>query len=557
MKKYIFPAVAVLALLASCAKEEAVIVEEPTLEKVEIRATINNEATKTDYDLSGSIGYFHWTGQETIGRLWHTSSFGHDPFVSTTEANSNETSLVFSGSYSANQTDYFMYPIWNGTTKTGIGWSSNPFNLYLHESMVYNASAPLKNVVPMIGKVNGSGEIDFVPVSGVIAVTVKNLPSTADKITLSTTGKALSGNYRLTSSPENYASNIDIVMNTGLTATLASNAGNTTGTKSFTFSGLDKGVHVFYFPVSVGEFNDMTITIYAGSSILQTVSTTKTITVGRGQIVKFPEMDLAKATKVSISGNSNEAYIYVDAFGPDATSVKFAVATSEATARSGVSSGATITDAGEANKVNIFTGLTESGQYYLAYSVLDSSDNDLISDVKTVYFINDSDAAQLAGDYDITYSSWTCGALSDSSSELVKKMILAVSNDVTKGNIMMTEFLGYNYDVSENRSTANINWSGSLVDGCPMYGEYPGKNSWLSFYGVDNQAGLFSDSAGTYYPRNNASNQPDYHFILTSSTELTCVAGTTAFAKRSSGAWSGVGTKVLMQNVVATKSLNN
>ncbi len=558
MKKYLVSAFALVALLASCAKENVPATVEEKADAVEIRANIINDDTKTDYSISGNTASFHWTGTETIGRLWYDGSlFGHDAFTSTKEANNGETSLVFRGYFSSDQTAYAMYPIWDGTANTGIGWSSNPFKLYLHESMVYTPDAPLKNVVPMIAKLN-AGEFDFVPVTGVIAVTVKNLPSSANKITLSSTGKALSGNYRLTSTPSNYAANIDFVITNGLTITLASNDGNTNGTKSFTFSGLDKGSHVFYFPVSVGTFDDMTITVYAGNTSLQTVKTTKTVTVGKGQIVQFPEMDLAKATKVSITGNANEAYLYVDTFGPDATSVKFAVATTEAAATAAVASGTAITSEGEANKQSIYSGLTSSGKYYLAYSVFDSANNALRSETKTVYFINDSDASQLAGDYTISYSAWTCGALADNDPNLTKRMILAVSNDLSKGNIMMTEFLGYNYDVSESRSTASINWSSPLIDGSPLYGEYPttplnDSRTCVSFKDVDSQDGLFSDNAGTYYPRNNASNQPHYHFIVSSPTVLTCVAGTTALAKRSSGAWSGAGTKVRMTNVVATK----
>jgi len=458
MKNYLIPALTLALLAVSCEKEKVDNQQNNNVETasslIEVRCNIDNTDVKTSYDISGNTAFFHWTGTETIGRLWYTSApqFGHDAFTSTTSADNKETSLVFRGYDSPNQTAYAMYPIWNGNDKTGIGWSSNPFRLYLNESMAYNSSDPLKNVVPMIAKLSDSGEFDFVPVTGIIAVTVKNLPSTANKITVSSAGAAMSGNYLLTSNPSNYATNIEWVMANGLTTKIASNGGNTTGTKSFTFSGLDKGEHVFYFPVSVGTYNGITITIYSGSTALQTVSTTKSVSVAKGEIVAFPVMDLAKATKVMITGDANEAYIYVDSFGPDAH-VKFAVASSEATAISGVSSGTAITAAGESNKVLIFDGLTASGQYYLAYSVFDSSNNVLISEVNPIYFINDSDAAQLAGNYNFSavygLTHYDRSAWKDiTSSEWGNNLTLAVSENPRIGNVQITNVFGFGSDGS-------------------------------------------------------------------------------------------------------------
>ncbi len=583
MKKYLVSAFALVALLASCAKENVPATVEEKADAVEIRANIINDDTKTDYSISGNTAYFHWTGTETIGRLWDSgSSFGHDAFTSKTEANNGETSLVFSGLDSSNQTDYAMYPIWDGKAKTGIGWRSNPFDLYLHESMVYTPDAPLKNVVPMIAKLN-AGEFDFVPVTGVIAVTVKNLPTTADKITLSSTGKALSGYYRLTSNPANYAANIDWVRENGLTTVIASNGGNTNGTKSFTFSGLDKGSHVFYFPVSVGTFDDMTITVYAGDTSLQTVKTTKTVSVGKGQIVQFPEMDLAKATKVTITGNTNEAYLYVDTFGPDATSVKFAVASTEAAANSAVASGTSITATGETNKANIYTGLTNSGLYYLAYSIFDSSNNILRSEVKPVYYLNDTDKEILCGDYTFTAlqaltinnrSAWT--SLNSNNQAYINQgytdahMVIAPSNDLSQGSIMLSNFLDFGYTGVTNKSISeeilipkmynNINFQGTYEAGLPLYGTFNASNYLIAIQATNP---LFILDGTNYYLRHVQAQYNYFNFETTvTSTNVTLTYGSSSgicfvndaqiLAKGGSGSFAGDTSVVIFANTKPT-----
>lgn len=528
MKKFFIPALAVFTLFISCAKDPQVINDQELTEDsgrvVEFKATINNDEVKTDYSISGSTAIFHWTGTETIGRLWFSgSSFGHDAFTSTTSADASETSLIFSGSESVDQTDYAMYPIWNGTTKTGIGWSSNPFNLYLHESMVYDTDHPLKNVVPMIAKLN-AGEFEFVPVCGIIAVTVKNLPPTATKITLSST-MALSGNYRLTSTPADYATYIDGVMTTGLTTGLAWDAGNYSSTKSFTFSGLDRDEHVFYFPVSVAtnekystyddRYSGMTITVYAGDDVLQTVTTTNKIAVDRGEIVRFPMMDLAKATKVAVTGCSDQFYAYLTTLGPDVASVKFAVAASADEAITAAESSSKIVSAsGVENKVEVSDDLSSTGLYYLGYKVYDSSSTELISGSIPVYYISSTDVAQFTGTYTwSTLSAFSRNATSswiDLTGKTDSELVIEKSNDPTKGCIMITSLDGFSYTgtmtntsiipagTALNPGNTPINFEGTYGAGNPQYGYFENYPTLLRFV---NTSPFFSLNGTNYYLR--------------------------------------------------------
>jgi len=525
MKKLFIPTLAIVTLFASCAKEPQVVNNDSTGDEfakvVEFKATINNEDVKTDYNISGSTAYFHWTGTETIGRLWFDGSyFGHDPFVSTTSADANETSLVFSGVESANQTAYAMYPIWNGTSKTGIGWSSSPFKLYLHESMAYDVDNPLKNVVPMIGKLNGAGEFEFVPVCGVIAVTVKNLPPTATKITLSSS-MAMSGNYRLTSTPSNYAPNIDYVMTNGLTTRLAWNDLNETSTKSYTFSGLDRNQHIFYFPVSVAKngdyddrYNGMTITVYAGSDVLQTVTTTNKITVDRGQIVRFPTMDLAKATKVAIDGDAARFYAYLTALGPDAAKVKVAVAsTADAALTAAASSSKIITATGDENKVEVSDALSTSGKYYLAYRVYTSTDVELYSNTQPVFFVNSTDAAAIAGTFSRSVTGGEVLSGYEANAPTTAQFKFIVSTDPTKGNIMMTAM--DNYDPF----TSNI-------PGVFKPDTEPSHALWLRFYNADLKKGF---DTSKYLFNGSSPTSNDLIFEFTSDEKNTLFVGAGAY----------------------------
>lgn len=440
MKKHIyFSLIAVSIASLACSKMETAdnTVKENT---VELKGIISNadgaQEVKTNYDLDTSTGTFYWTGVETIGILNYDGYFSEDAFTSTTPANNKETALVFSGTPSdegAYQTDFAFYPIWDGTAKTGIGWSSSPiFKLYIHDSQAYNAEAPLKDVVPMIAKKDGEGNYAFTPVTAIIEVNVKNLPAAARKITLSSTGAALSGYYRITSNPANYASNIEWVMNNGLTVNLAYNDGNTAGVKTITFdSGLGKGEYSFYFPVSVGELPNLTIAFKDGDdNVLQSLSYAKSITTARGNITRLPLMDLAKATSVVLAGTVAAPTAYINRLSPDVVGIKYAIATSADDAKAAATSGTSISAIGSENAFSITPGTDASGLYYLGYVIYDSANNVLGEFALPFYYLSTDAVTNYMGEYAITYTTGNT------------TLTLATSDNLSKGNVMLTEFAG-------------------------------------------------------------------------------------------------------------------
>lgn len=489
MKKLLFPAFAFLAMMASCAKEADV--NEETRNKVEVRALIDNSDVKTNYDIDGSTATFYWTGTEVFGRLYYSGGFGEDEYTSTTSASNKETSLAFTGYEDETSTNYALYPKWTKDGEPGLGWRSNPLDLYMCPSLAYDANNPLKGIIPMLGKLQ-NGEFVFTPLTAVIAVTVKNLPSTARSIYLCSATKRLSGYYRVSSYPTSDAKQLDGIT-LGLTTTMASYASTVADAnkKIFTFAnGLDEGEHTFYFPVSVGAIDDLQIVVADGNNTaLQTVSYTKTITTIRGQITRFPVMDLAKATQVALTGSATSPYAYVSKFGPEVQAVRFAVNVDEAQAKAGAATGALITLAGEDNKVSLAGDLSASGKYYIGYQVLNTDNEVILEGAQAFYFLTDADKALIDAEYlqvNGSFAGYTGST---------KTITVRESNDATKGNVMITEFQGVCYDVSES-TVAHSGW----VDGSPIYGQYP-VSDMAYFYNVDQQVFYTDGNGASHYLR--------------------------------------------------------
>ena len=461
MKKLFIPTLVIAALFASCAKE-AKVSDEPR-KSIEIRGTIDNQEvdidkSKSSYDISGSKATFYWTGTETIGRLWYTSSpsFGEDAFISTTSADSKETSLIFSGTYSSDQTAYALYPKWTKDGEAGPGWSSNPFQIYLSPTLPYDSSDPLKGIVPMLGKLV-SDEFVFTPITGIIAVSVTNIPAAARSVSLSSTTR-LSGNFLVANPSSGYATGLDGVITNGITITSAYGSKDGWWNKTYTFSStLDKTEHVFYFPVPVGNIEGITISIKdENGEVLQTISNANTITTTKATITKFPSMDLEKGATVAFTGDANAPYIYVSEFKGTGSKIRYAVAGSASSARDAASVSINyITDIGTENKKSLFGELSDSGKYYVGYQVLNSSNDPILTKVIPFYYLTSADVSKLEKSYSGYYGTNSSAPYSYNAISLT----LAKSDDCLKGNIMLTSIADYTYNVSPVygvRSTTNV-----------------------------------------------------------------------------------------------------
>lgn len=512
MRQYIIPALAFLAVFASCNKE-GLNIESP--QQASILATIenenNHEISKSDYDVSsGTEGAFYWSGVEKISVLQKSEdlNFTGNTFISAS-ADLQETSIAFTGTPDEKDMDYALYP--GGDLPNAMGWSSwtyggsgvRALRLMIPGEFTYDSANPLKGFIPMIGKKDGSGNFVFKPATAVIAVSVKNLPSAARSITLSSPDKRLSGYYMITSSPGSGGAetNLNTTWNNGLTVAMAAASNQSTDcTSKFTFSsGLDKSEHTFYFPVSVGELpNGLVITIKDGDGTsLQTVTYSKSFTTVRAQISKLPLLDLSKATKVSVSGTSRQFYAYLTALGPDAHHVKFAVGATEEealTAAASADAAHTITATGIENKVEVSDGLTHSGKYYLAYKIYTISNDVLYQSSIPVYFLTGVSETAFAS---VTTADWTTdGGSSRTTNGVTNRtktnaITLIASDDPTKGNLMLTNFLGMTCDVSEKTCTQDIT---GYSDGVGMYSIYSYSDGTVTFK-YDSTRPLYYDNS--------------------------------------------------------------
>lgn len=451
MKKIFFLTSIVSLLFVSCTKESGLVPE--VKERVSLKASIEDLTAKTDYTISGSTATFKWSGTEVFGRLIRATSDGTTfttystiDYTSTSELDA--ASGVFSGEdISAGYADseLAIYPI-NKTNGANVSFptSGTNFTLTLNESLTYDAANPLKDIVPMIGKLDGSS-YTFKPLTGVLAIKATNIPSTANKITISSTGKGLSGTTGLITGQtgSGYKSSLQSQLYdaaAGLPLTWFSSA----ATKSYSFSGLSPAnTYTFYFPLPTGTLSDLTVTFYKDNTVLYTVTTNTDITITRGHITPLKLITMPQY-KVTVGGTATAP---AATFYRENATIFFTVSASDdELAKASYINGMKFTHDPNYDNPNTNTysltsaaGLSGSGlRYYLHYVVAPVAykngncsavkDEDIIArGCIPFYFLQNND---ILGTYAYTSTfpwggdtvSWT----------------FAESNDSAKGNVMLT-----------------------------------------------------------------------------------------------------------------------
>ncbi len=325
MKKLAFFLIPVL-VVASCAKEFNTNDPVVSGEKVLVKATIDNSETKTDYIISGSKATFFWSGTEEIGCLYWDTYMGQTAYTSTTEANSGETELTFSGDEFTNDTGFAVYPKKGASNGAGFDWYSADGYLYLAEAITYNPSAPLKNIVPMLGKLNTENKYVFKPVTGVIGVRILHVPANATKITISTNdGSKISQGLRYTAGTASLPDELDAIYDGGLQISAARS--DAKSTKTYNVSSLDFDTeYTFYYPLPVGTITGgVTITVYNGTTELYSKSSTADLVVKRGTITRLPLITLPNETWTSMgTGKFIDTFVWSEnSFGSTPVEVEF------------------------------------------------------------------------------------------------------------------------------------------------------------------------------------------------------------------------------------------
>lgn len=494
-------------ILASCAKETNEPVQSPVDEGFSIKAyVVDGDVTKTTY--AGETT-FSWDGEEIISmQLIKKSDSTRDRWLFYNNSDAGTTAnYKSSGSLSSDTWglgEYAFYPAKansncpDGTWNIGNYQAVNSGTAEVRANSVVvsdyvkaSVSSPMQ-YIPLIGVKDGDGNFGFHTATGILKVTVSNIDARLAKVQLYSEGQKLNGTYTLTGS----GTGAYIAMTTTSTASeQVFNAEYTDWTSQTSLP--------FYFPVPVGTLNSgfKVRLLDSNSNVLKQVSAPSNVLIERNKIseittaIPLPDEDFSAT--ITPGGTSTAITAKID-ITKDATSVKAVVASS-------VSAGESLIDAGGASVVSFangetkslpMTNITSSGTAYIVAKTY-SGETAKLTTSEAVYVLNTTDASSLLSQYarDLAYGSSSVAGFDLYGSNTIT---LAASNDVTKGNLMIVEFAGYSFDVSESVPNYYVKDYSSFTDGTPVYGIYGNGIIYGGFNGatftVSNDVPYYTDA---------------------------------------------------------------
>ena len=475
MKKYIYTLLAFAAVMTiSCQKEDNNTIDENNGKEV-ITAVVKDElVTKGDYVIGGTTATFSWTTDDEFYRFVRADNgdgtYGNYNHYTYQYSSGSGKSVVFSGSPVGSgyaDTGYALYPSFKYRTDTGatFGYYSSS-DLYLHFSgtIAYNSANPLKNIVPMLGKLDGT-TYTFKPLTGVIAVPVSNIPATANKVVLSTTDQGLLNGYsaRFCNKTDELGDYyIEYYLGPDTKGLRKCWISGTSATYTFDAGSITDAT--FYFPIATSynssevsdPYTNFTISVKNGDDELASVSKSGlSITVDRAEIVALPTINCNYAgTKVTaaVTGTPSDIKAYFTTEKGTVTNVRAAAIASKTkdalnTAIPNSTSGTDITagvDSGSA--VTVADGFSTSGQYYIGIKAFNGTTevgSYIVSD--PVYFLSATDYAKLVKEHTMSYTNGNGGAMTYGT------MTLTLSDDLTKGQFILSDFDGMTSTSSTSR----------------------------------------------------------------------------------------------------------
>lgn len=405
MKKYYYIAIAtILALSISCGKNEFQSIQEAEKQEqginvVTVKGIVHEETeTKTDYDIDWDShqATFYWKGAEEFSRLFWNSTYVSREIYTGTADPSGEPEITFTGNAVSNDSGYAFYPSVNKSNF--LGWSSgltDNYRLELVASSPYSDANPIKDLVPMIGKLNSGGTAyEFRPVTGVLAVRITNIPSEATYIKISspnTSTGGFSGYFSTNQALASYQTGIENAYNDGIQFS----KGNTNGaSRTFTFSNLSSSnTYYFYFPTPIGTLNGLQIELGDAVGTFFTVTSSKDVTSTKGVITRLPLITVPTAPSATITGDLNDRtanFTY-----NNAVKIKYAITTSSTAHLSSLTPI-------ETTSTSAALAPPSTGTYYLVYQGYMADGTTKVGPEKRVQFIYaTSNVSQIAGTYKI------------------------------------------------------------------------------------------------------------------------------------------------------------
>ena len=439
MKKIVFSLFALMALTISCNKEPAEMnSSEPEDGAIHtISASIQQGDSKTTYT---SEGVFSWSSGDYISYIVKSKSTNkHDRYTySTTESGLNATFIGSAPSGEWEAIDYAYYP-YDGES----GYINNTFDKTASTSLqaiLYGTIKAypdrLKGIVPMIGKKvsdDASGTVDhyhFYPVTGVLKLSFTGLPATASQIRLNVPDAA--------TYPLNGTFNVDTERAIPEIKTTDVSSGYPLKYLNFDFS---NSSDAFYIPLPTGTIpaGKLTVSVTDGTNSLYSVTNKTDIVLTRGEITELPSITVP-SLKVKFSGAADDpkATIY---FSGDVAYVKYS-----STMTTAYGPGNTCSTSGTV--ISLPKGYNYKWPFqYQAYN----SSDETIGALQIAYYYSITSTGKTEVCKQFTSATSDIG-LSDSKvpsltnndpfSATTPTITFAVSDDATKGNIMVTEFCG-------------------------------------------------------------------------------------------------------------------
>ena len=309
MKKLLYSILAFAALLSvSCSRE----LPDPTLDVADgnlVRIHAYAEpATRTAYENERE---FSWQEGDKIsiliqnkaGTLWDIAEF-------TALSSGPETDFEGLIPNDYKMADYAFYPYGTGndyySSDLGlvIGEDGNPL-LRTWGTITPDMENPMASI-PLIGKQDGEGNFSFKTATGILKVTVSDIPEDAYMVKLDiANGTALNGNFSFGEDCTLKMENVD---------------GTAWGQKYVTFDSQEMDGPVnFYFPIPVGTIPaGLKVSVATKAGDLLIATTTKPIEIVRNKVVETPGLEVPESGWLSIGTGKymdDHGYYYLGYYG--------------------------------------------------------------------------------------------------------------------------------------------------------------------------------------------------------------------------------------------------
>ena len=249
MKKHTFYYIAfsALAMLAGCSEEDGFGLK-PMDGNRSLTAKIEqNDLSRTAVSEKGQVT---WTETDAIGVFGTSSRNVKFAYQSTTD---NGNSATFRGDFPEEETmEQAYYPYQEDAALSG-----NTLTLNLPSEYTYTGNSN----APMLGVKNNDGTFTFKHLTGLLRITINNVPEEADRFVITSSGE--------TDAP-NIAGQATVSDISAEDATLSITAN---GNKSITYRlgtlTEETGFRTFFVPLPVGDYPQLSVALYAKDSTCQ------------------------------------------------------------------------------------------------------------------------------------------------------------------------------------------------------------------------------------------------------------------------------------------------